>query len=69
MVGRPCGQFQGDSSVERCPRMACICPRVSALPIITDDRHALIASIARTLHHHGADSVHEKKTCSPLCVG
>ena len=48
MVGRPCGQFHGARSVARLsntPRMRLLS---SARPIMMLDRHARIASMART---------------------
>lgn len=41
--------------------MPAICPAVSALPIMTDERHARLASIARTLRQHAQREV---ETCS-----
>ena len=50
MVGLPCGQFQGDSSSDRCCRMRVMAALSSALPIMMLLRHARLASMARTLH-------------------
>ena len=49
MVGRPWGQFQGETSPAILSSMACMAGAASGLPIITDDLQARIASIARTL--------------------
>ena len=50
MVGLPCGQFQGDSSSDRCCKMRVMAALSRALPIIMLLRHARLASMARTLH-------------------
>lgn len=49
MVGRPCGQFQGDSRPARLSTTRRIVDLSSDLPIMMEDRQARIASIARTL--------------------
>lgn len=53
MVGRPCGQFQGESSWDRCSRMSRISRLSSALPIMMEERQAREASMARTLRRMG----------------
>lgn len=49
MVGRPCGQLKGASSWARRARMRPCCCLLRGLPIMTDVRHARLASTSRTL--------------------
>lgn len=49
MVGLPCGQFQGARRSASRPSTRCISSRLSARPIMMDERHARLASMARTL--------------------
>lgn len=49
MVGRPCGQFQGDCNVERLSTTLRMVAMDRCFPIMMDDRQAREAIIARTL--------------------
>ncbi len=73
MVGRPCGQFQGDSRVDRFCRTFPIMLLLRCLPIMMDDRHARIANMERTLViatilvtiHTYPDTETDIHTCTP----
>ena len=53
--------------------MVCICPAVRAFPIMTEERHARLASIARTLHPQGTvreqhyRQVSQAASATPTC--
>ena len=50
MVGRPCGQFQGERMPDRCCSTVRMAGLSRALPIMMEERQAREASMARTLH-------------------
>ena len=49
IVGLPCGQFQGASNVDKLAKIFFMRRFVSGVPIMMDERQALMASMFRTL--------------------
>ena len=49
IVGLPCGQFQGASNVDKLAKIFFMRCFVSGVPIMMDERQALMASMFRTL--------------------